>query len=307
MSQSQIVKFFCSMLIALSLVMLPGCKSPAASSVQNGTPHPKRIVSISPSVTEILYDIGAWSQVVAVSQYCTYPDDVANKPRIQGWGTINLEQVSALRPDLVIGVDSQKSFVGDKLNTLNMRSLFVKSQNLAEILAAIVEIGTVAGHEREAIELAERTKREIDEVRAKLIDRARPRVLCVVDRVPGTLRDLYVATRGSFLDELVDVAGGESIAPPAGHGYGLITKEAVLSLNPDVIIEMVQGSQGRFAENPGAVWSELSEVRAVRDGRIHSIRDPTMIHPSQFVGRTARNFAHYIHPEVFPDVSERAQ
>jgi ABC-type Fe3+-hydroxamate transport system substrate-binding protein len=187
--------------------------------------------------------------------------------------------------------------------------MFVKSQSLADILAAIREVGSAAGHEREGTELSEQIKTGIDEVRTKATGRPRPRVLCVVDRVPGTLRDMYVATRGSFLDELIGVAGGESIAPPAAYGYGyaLITKEAIVSLNPDVIIEMVQRSKGRFGENPGEVWRDLSEVSAVRNGRIYSVEDLTAIHPSQFIGRTARLFAHYVHPEIFPDVSDKSQ
>lgn len=307
MHRKQAGGYLCVALIALSLILLPSCGGQVSQSTQRDAPRPTRIVSISPSVTEILYGIGAWSQVVAVSQYCTYPDDVVNKPRVNGWGSTNLEQISALKPDLVIGVDAQESFVREKLNELGIRFLFVKSQSLADVFVAITTIGRAVGYESEAIEMVARTKGEIDEVRAKVTNLPRPRVLCVVDRVPGTLRDLYVATRGSFLDELIGVSGGESVAPPAGYGYGIMTKEAVLSLNPEVIIEMVQGSKGKLGENPGAVWRELSEVRAVHDGRIHSMQDSTVIHPSQFVARTARFFAHYIHPEVFPDAPDKLQ
>lgn len=262
-------------------------------------PRPERIVSLSPSVTEILYGIGAWPQVVAVSQYCTYPDDVKNKPRISGWDKTNLEQLMALKPDFVIGVDAQESFLRDKLNGLGVRSLFVKSQSLADILASFGEIGRATGHEIEATDLSSKTQGEIDAVRKAVADRQRPRVLCVVDRVPGTIRDLYTATRGSYLDELISIAGGESIAPQAEHGYGKITKEAVLTLNPEVVIDMVQGSKGNFGEDPVAVWSELEEIRAVRERRIYSMTDPSVIHPSQFIGHTAQVFARALHPESF--------
>lgn len=305
MYRRQTSRLLCLTLISLSLIWLPTCGGQMTQTTQRDGPRAARIVSISPSVTEILYGIGAWSQVVAVSQYCTYPDDVINKPRVNGWGATNLEQLTALKPDLVIGVDAQQAFVRDRLDAIGVRSLFVKSQSLADIFAAIDEIGRVVGHDAEATELITKTRNEVEEVRNLVATRGRPRVLCVVDRVPGTLRDLYVATRGSFLDDLVGVAGGEPIAPPAGSGYGKITKEAVLTLDPEVIIEMVQGSTGKFAEDPGAVWRELYEIKAVRDGRIHSVQEPTAIHPSQFVGRTARLFARYIHPEVFPDVSEK--
>jgi len=71
----------------------------------------------------------------------------------------------------------------------------------------------------------------------------------------------------------------------------------VLTLNPEVIIDMVQGSKGNFGEDPVVVWSELGEIRAVRDKRIYSMTDPSVIHPSQFVGHTAQVFARALHPE----------
>ncbi|MGH9903029.1 MAG: ABC transporter substrate-binding protein, partial [Pyrinomonadaceae bacterium] len=127
----------------------------------------------------------------------------------------------------------------------------------------------------------------------------RRRVLCVVDRMPGTLRDLYTAADGSFLEQLIEAAGGESIAPPAASGWGKITKEAVVALDPEIIIDMVQGAEGAFAEDAQAVWRELPRVRAVREGRVHPLREPSVLHPSQFVGDTARRFAEIIHPEAF--------
>jgi len=293
-------KLFWLSLIAFALILLSNCAG-SDRKPQTEQNRPARIVSISPSVTEILYGIGSWPQVVAVSQYCTYPPDVVNKPRVNGWGSTNLEQVTALKPDIVIGVDAQEPFLRDKLNAIGVHSLFVKSQNLADIYAGIEQIGKAVGHASEAAELAARTRTEVEQVRSAVANHSRPRVLCVVDRVPGTLRDIYVATHGSFLDEIVSIAGGDPIAPQANSGYGKITKEAVLTLDPEVIIDMVQTPKGKLAENAMQVWSELSEVRAVQGGRVFPMGHETAIHPSQFVAETARRFAHYIHPEVFPN------
>src|SRR5436305_4931513 len=149
-------------LIAL-LCLFGGCRH--GQQQARIEPRPQRIVSLSPSVTEILYGIGAWPQVIAVSQFCTYPDDVKNKPRVNGWDKTNLEQVMALKPDLVIGVDAQEPFLRDKLNGLGVRSLFVKSQTLADIFASIGEIGRATGHEQEAASLTAKTQDEIDAVR----------------------------------------------------------------------------------------------------------------------------------------------
>ena len=287
-------------LALLALLFLPASCQRQSLQQADGAPRPQRIVSLSPSTTEILYGIGAWPHVIAVSQFCTYPDDVKNKPRVNGWDKTNLEQVMALKPDFVIGVDAQEPFLRDKLNGVGVRSLFVKSQTLADIMTSMREIGRGTGHEQEAADLSAKTQAEIDAVRKAIGERPHPRVLCIVDRVPGTIRDLYTATKGSYLDELITIAGGDSVAPQGEHGYGKINKEAVLTLNPEVIIDMVQGSKGNFGEDPIAVWNELREVRAVRDKRIYPMTDPSVIHPSQFVGHTALVFAKALHPESFP-------
>jgi len=300
MKRSNNAPVLVALLIAVNL-LLASCGERQAQRAKI-EPRPQRIVSLSPSVTEILYGVGAWPQVIAVSQFCTYPDDVKNKPRVNGWDKTNLEQVMALKPDFVIGVEAQEPFLRDKLTGLGVRSLFVKSQTLADIMASMEEIGRVTGHEQEAADLSVKTQAQIDAVRKAVGDRPHPQVLCVVDRVPGTIRDLYTATKGSYLDELITIAGGDSIAPQGDHGYGKINKEAVLTLNPEVIIDMVQGSKGNFGEDPIAVWNELREVRAVRDKRIYPMTDPSVIHPSQFVGHTALVFAKALHPESFPDV-----
>lgn len=298
--QIMITRLF--VLLLLCSLLFAGCVggpvNPSATTVATA---PQRIVSLSPNVTEILYGIGAWPQVIAVSEYCSYPEDVKNKPRVNGWDRTNLEQVVALKPDFVIGVEAQEPFVRDKLDKLGVRSLFLKGQELADVFRSFVEIGRATGHEAAAIELTTRTEREVEQVRQTVAGLPRPRVLCVVDRLPGTIRDIYTATRGSYIDELIQIAGGEPVAPPGQQGFGKITKEAVLSLNPEVIIDMVQGSKGKFGEDPISVWDELGEVEAVRNKRVYPMTDEWVIHPSQFVGQTAQTFARVLHPEKFAD------
>lgn len=292
----RIRKVYLSLLLALACVSCSGHKQQSATEQ-----IPQRIVSLSPNVTEILYGVGAWPQVVAVSQFCSYPDDVRNKPRVGGWDNTNLEQLTALKPDLVIGVEAQAPFLKDKLEALGIRSLFLNSQTLNDVYASIKEIGRASGHEQEAANLLTKTQNELEAVRQSLAGRQPVKVLCVVDRIPGTIRELYTATNGSFLAELIAIAGGESIAPAGEHGWGQITKEAIVALNPEVIIDMVQDSKGNFGEDPIAVWHELPEVNAVQKQRIYPVRDALVIHPSQFVGHTAGTFARMIHPEAFQD------
>lgn len=273
-----------------------GALSPAST-----TARPARIISLSPNTTEILAGIGAFDRVVAVSDYDIYPPQVESLPRVGGWNNPNMEQIAALRPDLVVFSDAQSQFVKDKVEALGVRTLAVPSRTLEDALKSIEMVGQAAGDDEAGRRLADETRAEIKTVRVATERVPRRRVLCVVDRVPGTLRDLYTAAEGSFIAELIRVAGGEPVSPPAREGWGKMQKEAVVALDPDVILDlMMQKPEGGMDEDTLAVWGELSTLRAVREGRVYPVRDQTVLHPSQFVGSTARRFAELIHPEAFP-------
>jgi ABC-type Fe3+-hydroxamate transport system substrate-binding protein len=121
------------------------------------------------------------------------------------------------------------------------------------------------------------------------------------------LRELYAATSGSFLAELIEIAGGKSAATPIHAGYGKLSKEAILTLNPELIIDVVHSPQSRFGENADEVWRDLPELRAVRERHVYSIRDEFLPHCSQFVVNTAERFARIIHPELFANQKRAAQ
>jgi len=284
-------------LVAFAALTFAGCGR--AARVESGRETketavaeqtPRRIISLSPSATEVLYGVGAFERVVAVTDYDKFPPEVSRLPKVGGWSNTNLEQIAMLKPDLIVMTSSQAPLIKDKLDALGVRVVTVPSYTVADALTSIEQIGEVTGRAEAGRQLAA-------DVRAKL-EAVRPRVLCIVDRVPGTLRGLYTATRGSFFAELIEIAGGESIAPPASNGFGQISKEAVVSLNPDIIFDMLQSGEGKLSENTQEVWRELPNVRAVREGRVYRLNDESMLHPSQFVGDTARKFAELIHPSA---------
>jgi iron complex transport system substrate-binding protein len=289
----------------LAALMLAACGHDAGyvganANRSQATQQPQRIISLSPSATEVLWGVGAFARVVAVSDYDDFPPEVKNLPKIGGWSNTNLEQVATLKPDLVVVTQSQSPMIKDKLDALGVRVLVVPSYTVNDALDGITQIGAAVGAEDAARKLRDETQSKLDTVRAATNALPRPRVLCVVDRVPGTLRGLYTATRGSFLVELIETAGGESIAPEAKGGFGQISKEAIATLDPDIIIDMAQSSNDtKLAEDPKEVWGELREVKAVREGRVYSLRDTSVLHPSQRIADTARKFAELLHPEAF--------
>lgn len=259
---------------------------------------PHRIVSVSPNVTEMLYGIGAFGQVAGISDYCTYPPEVKNLPSIGGWHNPSLEKLAALKPDLVISDDGQAPFIEKNVEALGLRFLVVPNHTIRDLYSGIADLGRVTGHEEQAAKLIAQTREGLQRVSQKTAGRPAPGVILIVNRTPGTLRDLYTATEGGFLAELVAIAGGRIAAPKAPNGYGKLSKEDLLAINPDIILDFIHGSQSRFAGDPIEAWKEMPELKAVHTGQIHGVNEDYVPHASQRVVQTAELFARLIHPEL---------
>lgn len=281
----------------LTLILLASCTPDKSTVAPSDGKLPQRIISLSPSTTEVLYGVGAFERVVAVSRYCDYPEQAKALPKVGDWAATNNEFLLSLKPDLVVVPSPQVPFVKDRLAALSIPMLEVPSQSLDDALNSITLIGKATGNVAEAQKLFDETKAQLETVKASVKDKPRPRVLLVADRVPGSLRGMYVATGDSFLAQLVEVAGGEVLRPPdSGTGYVQLSKEALAAFNPEVIIDFVQTREDAMSENTLEVWREMPTLRAVQTGNIVSMRGETYaLHPSQFVGATARRFREILH------------
>jgi iron complex transport system substrate-binding protein len=262
--------------------------------------QPQRIVSVSPAVTELLYGIGAFDRVVAVTDYCLYPPEAKTLPKVGGWATPSVEKVAGFRPDLVVLSDGQAPFLAMPLAQLGIPTAIARSQTLEDVFAAIATLGKATGNVRQAERLATQTRSALETVRKRAAHLPRPSVLCVVDRTPGTLRDLYAVTEGSFLAELIAIAGGKTAGAATRLGYAKISQEALLTMNPDIILDIMPASQNNGGQHPEVPWRELPEINAVRRGRVYVVREEYVPHASQMVARTAVLFARLLHPEAPP-------
>jgi iron complex transport system substrate-binding protein len=269
-----------------------------AATAAHGADLPRRIVSVSPNVTEMLYGIGAISQVVGITDYCTYPPEVNKLPSIGGWHNPSLEKLASLQPDLVISDDGQAPFIEKNIEALGLRFLVVPNHTVSDVYKGIADLGRATGHEQQTGRLIAQTREGLQRISQSTAGRATPSVILIVNRTPGTLRDLYTATEGGFLAELVAIAGGRIAAPKARNGYGKLSKEDLLAINPDIILDFIHGSESRFAGNPIEAWKEMPELKAVRTGRVHGVNEDYVPHASQRMVQTAELFARLIHPEV---------
>lgn|ERR1700761_3065262 len=259
---------------------------------------PQRIVSLSPDLTEMLYGVGAFSRVVAVSNFDTYPPEVAKLPRLGDLNNPSFEKLAALRPDLILITEVQAPFLENSLNQLGFHVLKASNRTIQEVYDAILAIGHATGNEAEAAKLVAVTREGLDRVARKTAGVPKPRVVMIVDRIPGTLRDLYTATDGSYLAELVAIAGGRIAIAPVATGYEKLSNEDLLAANPDVILDFVQGAKSRFAADSIEAWQEMPELKAVREHRVYAVNEDFVPHASQRVVQTANLFVKLIHPEL---------
>ena len=273
-------------LVALALV----------AAVQNPA---KRIVSLVPAVTEMLFAIGAGPRVVAVSSYDGFPPEVKPLPRVGALLDPDVERIFALRPDLVVSYGSQTDLQA-QLDRARIPVFSYRHAGLDGIFTTIGALGAATGHQVDADRLTGRLRAELNGLRARVKGRARPRTLLVFERDPATLRGLYVSGGRGFLHEMLDIAGGENVFADVQREAVQPSHETLLTRAPDVIIEVsATGLIANAASEERKVWAPLASIPAVRTGRIYVLSGEHLVVPGPRVAQGTEAVARALHPEAF--------
>ncbi len=260
---------------------------------------PQRIVSTAPSLTETLFALGLGPRIVGVTEFCRYPPEAASKPRIGTFLEPSFERILAQRPDLVLVVRNPVR-LAERLSQLGLRAVEVPQDSIAEILASIREIARLAGVEERGSALAASIGKQMEEVRRRASALPRRKVLFLVGRSPGTLQGMVGAGPGSFLDELIRLAGGVNALAGSPMAYPRVSVEQIVAADPDVILDMGDFAhhEGKPLESPDqfrAVWGQYRLIRAVRDNRVRQAASEVLIRPGPRVGEAARAMFELIH------------
>jgi iron complex transport system substrate-binding protein len=290
--------------LALGLALLPAAAGALTVTDQTGRrlvlpAPPARIISLVPSVTEVLYSIGAQDRLVGVTDFCDYPAAARRKPRVGGMLAPSLEGMVSLKPDLVVATTAgNRHETFEQLERLRIPVYVVNPVSVADVLDLLARLGRLTERTEAADRAVAVLRERIGAVTARVEGRARPRVLYVLWPDP-----LIVPGRGSLVSELITLAGGESVTADGGHGYPRYSLEAALARNPEVIVLASHGSE----QSPlmRAQWERFSQVPAVAAGRLHTI-DGNLTHRygPRIVDGLER-LARLIHPEAFDRAETR--
>lgn len=308
--RSTVLNIFVISLLMLSILMISGCqKTPAAKEktpVQitvrddSGTEvrldqYPKRIVSLTPSNTEILFALGLGDQVVGVTTYCDYPEEVKQKAKIgdlQG----NPEEIVAMKPDLVVAKWTLNEDVVSKLRKLEIPVLCVEPESVEGVYNSIKLIAQVTGTSDKGEEIIAGMKKKIEGAQQKVAgvpEGERVKVFIEVGNEP-----LFTAGKETFVDELLGLAGGINIAGDI-KGYQMYSQETVVKNNPDYILAVDSYYIDVKKEiNKRAGWDQ---IKAVQDGRIITGLDNIVNRPGPRSAQAVETIAQALYPDLYQD------
>jgi iron complex transport system substrate-binding protein len=230
--------------------------------------YPKRIVSLSPGTTEMLFAIGLKGRIVADTTYCDYPPAAKRLPHI-GDVTISAEKVIAQRPDLVVASGSANRTAIQTLERLKLPVFAVDPSTFLETHRALRLLGEITGQKKEAEGVVKSMEAGVAAARKAIPKGAlRPKLLWIVQFDP-----LIVVGRKSFMDDLITLAGAENGGRSCGDGWPTMSPERVVAMRPDIIIA---GSQSAKRVKTRAAWSG---VPAVANSRIYSLSSVEAVRP----------------------------
>jgi cobalamin transport system substrate-binding protein len=255
---------------------------------------PTRIVSLAPSVTEMLFAIGAGDQLVGVTQFCNYPPEALKKPKV-GYANPNLESLVELQPDLVVGPNEfLKPDVVLKLDQLKIPLFVLTEKNIEDIFAHIQTLGRMVDRSTTANVVAMDLRRQIEQIKQRTETLPPVRVLYVLNSQP-----LITVGPGSFIDQLIVLAGGVNVAAKSGTSYPRLSMETVLEDDPEVLVFPVGESEG-ISESEQQAWRQWSTMTAVKQGRLHQIPSDLLNRPGPRIARGLELLANILHPNDMP-------
>jgi iron complex transport system substrate-binding protein len=227
---------------------------------------PTRIISLSPTSTEILFAIGAGDRVVGVTEYCNYPEEAEERGKIGGVSTVSIEKVVSLEPDLVFGDKLNGKGTFERLEELDIPVVGLNPVNISGILDDIMLVGRLTGEEKKASSLVRDMERRLETIKNRTMDVSRPKVAHITWHSP-----IWVAGSGTVQNELIEIAGGKNVFSDL-KDWDTVSLEEFIDRNPDVIIVSVgHGVAGMKPYEYILNEERLKIVTGVEKGRVYTI------------------------------------
>lgn len=253
--------------------------------------NPKRIIGLSASIVEIVYDLGKGDLLVGAVSHSDFPEDAQKLPVVGSYNRPDHEKILSLGPDLCIAMmDGNPEDSVSRIEKLGIPVFVVDTSGLNGIYQSVYALGNILDAASRADMITKSMKNRIASVQEKVQKAGkRPGVIFEVNEEP-----LIVAGRGNFIDEMITIAGGVNVAGDAVE-YPRISREKAVSAMPEVII-----ISGMVEEKRNKIWwTGFRNIPAVKNGRIHTVSPDIFLRPTPRIVDCIEKLAKFIHPEVF--------
>ncbi|HMF98134.1 MAG TPA: helical backbone metal receptor [Vicinamibacterales bacterium] len=258
----------------------------------------RRIVSIIPATTEMLFAMGAGDRLVAVGSYDRYPPDVEKLPRVGALLDPNVERILALKPDLVVLYGTQTD-LRTQLERAGVPFYPYVHRGLPDVTGTIRSLGARVGVAAQANALADRIEQQLARIRARVARSPKPKTLLVFGREPGTLRGIDASGGVGFLHDMLETAGGVNVLADVKQQSVMMSSELVLTRAPEVIVELRYGRGDPVPRDDLKAWDALASVPAVKNRNILVLQGEEFVVPGPRVADATMKLAAVLHPLAF--------
>ncbi len=223
---------------------------------------PQRIISLAPSLTEIIYALGVENQLVGNTNYCNYPEPAKKITKVGNLISVDFEKILQLKPDLIlISTEGNTKEMADKLNSIGIEYFVANPKSFASIKTNVLKIATIFGKEKKAEILIEKWNREIDSVKL-VAQKAKPKKAMFL----LSIEPLILVGRNTFINEMMEICNLQNIATKAMGTYPTFSREDVLKYNPDYIF--VARHAGINFANVNKAYPEWKRLKAVQNDNV---------------------------------------
>jgi iron complex transport system substrate-binding protein len=272
---------------------------------------PVRIVSAAPSITETLFLIGAWNQVVGVDQFSNYPPIVNELKKngtlavIGGFATLNIEEILKIKPDLIITSTGVQEKYARELSDMGLTVIVMRTSSISDVFNDILTLGVITGHPEKAVDIVNSMRETIIETREKVTAYLNATGVEPVKVYYEIFPDYWTVGGGSYINDLIELAGGVNIFSNVTNAYFVTSPEAVLKNDPEIIL--TNYNYGQFGTpqelvNHIASRQGWSNITAVKNGHIYVIQgtlEDIIDRPGPRVAIGVEALARIFYPQAF--------
>lgn len=257
---------------------------------------PKRIVSLAPNITEILFSLGLDEEIVGVSIHCNFPEKARSKLKVGSYINLDFERIIFLHPDLIIGTGAGNTReMVNRLEELGFPTFVIFPKNFHDILKSIDHIGEIVDRKKKAQRIIEGMEKRSQRVISLTQGLPRPKVFIQIGDAP-----IVTVGKGSFADDLIRLAGGENVAKDGKERYPQLGMEEILKRSPEIIVISSMNPKGDY-QRIIQQWGNWKSIPAVKNGRIHLIDSDLIDRPSPRIIKGLEELARMFHPDQFKE------